>query len=293
MHVDSPIIVPSLVQSVPLFANLEEESLRELLGVFERQTFEPGEVLFQGGDRAQYLRVLISGMLSARDDGGEVMRLHPPAPVGELSALSGGSTRLTVAAVATATVLAAPLEKLNPFLAEHGQISTTLHQNLLALASRKIARDRRRIREMRGNIVRTQRAMKQMRDSLGASEDTPLHAELFDALSQLIEQNRQAHYLVEPSRLVATSLRFDSGGVCSVTALSEEWAYVEQPPVELRAGTELTATLVLGDEEIAVSGRVERRSAAEARIALDPLIDDYRKAVQVHLARAQLLDIVL
>lgn len=293
MRTDKPTILPSLVQEVPLFAGFEEEDLRDLLGIFQRQTFDRGESVSEPGEPSRFLRVLISGRLSVQDETGEVMHICPPAPVGELNALAGEAHSLAVVATESASLLAAPAEALQAYLLARPQMSMVLHQNLLQFASVKMSRDRRRLREMRSNIVKTQHAMKRMRAALSTGEDTPLHAELFDELEQLIEQNRKIHYLVEPSRIVPTEVHLSDGAIRKVTALSPEWLHLSNPSPELSAGQEFRATLRMNRAEIPVSGRVVRVDSKEARVNLDELIPEYRSSLQDHLAKVQLFDTVL
>lgn len=293
MRTDSPTIHPSLVQGVPLFAGFDESQLRDLLGIFQRQVFEDGELVSETGGKSQFLRILISGRLSVQDEEGEVLGVCPPAPVGELSALTSGSHSMNVISAGESSLLAAPIQELQEFLRTSAGTSRVLHRNLLLLASQKMARDRRRLREMRLNIVRTQRAMKHMRATIAASEDTPLHTEIFEQLEHLIEQNRKIHYLVEPSALVPTHLHLADGKPRPVSALSHEWLHLSKPAPGMVIGQEITGSLSLNGSEIPISGQVTRVDTQQARVSLDEMIPEYRKRLQTHLDQSQLLDTVL
>lgn len=293
MQFDSPTIHPSLVTGVPLFAGFEELELRALLAIFQRQRFEDGELVSKTGDEARHLRILISGKLSVQDESGEILEVCPPAPVGELSALTDGRHSLNVFSCGASSLLAAPIDRLQEFLIGSAGTSRILHRNLLLLAAQKMARDRRRLREMRRNIVRTQHAMKRMRAALEAGEDTPLHTELFDELVRLIEQNRKVHYLVEPSQLASTQLHLANGETQPVIALSQQWLHVFKPSVPLVAGQEVCGYLSLDGAEIPISGRVVHVDEREARMSLDEMVPEYREILQAHLAKSQLLDTVL
>lgn len=288
-----PKLIPLLIAHVPLFAEFEPDLLRTLLAIFERQSFAVDEPVFEAGSQPQHLRVLIAGVLSVRSEEGEVFEVRPPAPVGELSVLTGEARKLTVVATEPAELLAVHVDQLEAFLREHGDIAFVLHRNLLRLAARKISRDQRRLQEMRDNIVSTQKAMKRMRAALLESEDNPLHAALFEELDASIEQNRRAHYLVEPSRLVPTRVRSSEGSEHAVTALSTEWLHFAAPPASLRADSEWSGTLLLDGQEMPISGQVERLEGQEAIVYLDELIPDYEEQLNRHLARSQLLDVVL
>lgn len=288
-----PKLIPLLIAHVPLFAEFEPEPLSRLLSIFERQSFAAGESVFEAGAKPQHLRVLVSGVLSVRSEEGEVFEVRPPAPVGELSVLTGEARKLTVVATEPSELLAVHVEQLEAFLREHGDIAFVLHRNLLRLAAKKIARDHRRLEERRSNIITTQKAMKRMRAALLESEDNPLHAALFEELDASIEQNRRAHYLVEPSPLVPTRVRAEGGSEHPVTALSSERLCFGNPPAGLRADSEWSGTLVLDGQEMPVSGQVEHVDGDEVSVYLDELIPDYEEQLNRHLARSQLLDVVL
>ncbi len=286
-------VQPADLQTIPLFAGIPETELLALLSAFREETFEPNQTVFEAGEPPTRFLLLVDGSISARDSDGEVFEIHPPAPIGELGALTGELRNLTCVVSARARLLVAPLDELQHFLEEHGPVAFAFHRNLLRLSARKIGRDRRRLREMRENIISTQKAMKRMREAILESEDNPLHAALFEQLDALIEQNRKVHYLVEPSRLVPTHFRLDDGQVRRVTAISNEWLYFLNPPATVTAGAEVSGVLLLDGAEIAVSGTVEHVTETEAAVFLDELIAAYDEKLTRHLTRAQLLDIVL
>jgi CRP-like cAMP-binding protein len=283
----------SLLRPLPLFRELDDTQLGLLLSVFSLRKLAPGEVLFEAGTPAREALILVAGRVSVKSGSEEVLLAHSPTLLGELAAFTGEVRQLTAVAAEPVEVLAAPVDALQRLLEENGRLGFTLQRNLLRIAVRKIGRDRRRLVEMRQNIIGTQKAMKVMRDALLESEDNPLHASLFEELDALIENNRRIHYLVEPSRLVPTHVRLQSGEVRRVTAISNEWLYFERPPAEVVEGEELPATLVLDAEELPVSGQVTRVTAEEASVYLDELIEPYLVELTRHLTRAQLLDVVL
>ncbi len=289
----TPSVAPQLVTAVPLFSGFTEEQAQHLLTVFEKETFEPQQVVFEAGSVPSHLRVLTEGSLSVRGEQGEVFEVHPYAPVGELSAMTGQVRKLTVIATERSTILSVSTAALETFLRENGDIAFVFHQNLLRVAGRKIARDRRRLGEMSNNIINTQKAMKRMRDALLESEDNPLHAALFEELDALIEQNRKIRYLVEPSRLIPTAVQLPEGRARLVKAISTEWLYFEGPAPTVGPGQDISLTLILDGEELVISGKVERSNDTEVVLYLDELIPEFEDKLNRHLARAQLLDVVL
>lgn len=292
MKPEDPTLVATLIKSVPLFADFGQQQLESLLSAFEVRTYDPGQTIFEAGSVPKTLGFLTTGVASVRNETGEVFEVRPPYPIGELSALTGQVRNMTVVATERVSLLAAPVAALEAFLERHGDVAVKLFGNVLRVAGRKIARDERRLREMRDNIISTQQAMKRMRDAILEGEDNPLHAALFEELDALIEQNRKIHYLVEPSRLVPTRVRLNDRSERAVKALSTEWLYFEGPAEGVKMGDDISFTLLLDGTEIPGSGRVER-SDGEVIVYLDNLIAEYENTLNQHLARAQLLDFVL
>jgi CRP-like cAMP-binding protein len=279
---------------VPLFTDLDDAQLEVLIGATQRRKLPAGHVLFEKGAIADCWFLLVEGAISVRDQDGERFLIRATATVGELSVFTEEERRLTAVVVEPSVVLFLSRADLQKLLEQNGAIAFGLMRGLLRLTGRKIGRDQRRLREMRENIVSTQKAMKRMQDFLLEGEDNPLHAALFEELDALVEQNKRWHYLVEPSRLVPTSIRLDDGTTARVIALSNEWLHFEKPKtVELTASKDFSCVLVLDGAELPLSGTVERVTDTEVVVFLDELIPEYDRKLSDHLARAQMLDVVL
>lgn len=98
---------PSILRNVPLFSELDAESLALVAGAARRVKFPKGSVVFQEGDPGDYLLVIEKGQVKVvllGDDGQEtiVNVLEPPALLGEIALLDDAPRSATVVAV-TAT----------------------------------------------------------------------------------------------------------------------------------------------------------------------------------------------
>jgi CRP/FNR family transcriptional regulator, cyclic AMP receptor protein len=281
-------------RSVPLFNDLSDEQLELLLRATQRRRLSPGHVLFEQGSIPDCWFLLTEGAISVRDADGERFLVHAVTPVGELSVFTNEERRLTAVITEPSELMFLPRPELQKLLESNGELAFGLMRGLLRLAGRKIGRDQRRLREMRENIVTTQKAMKRMQEFLLQGEDSPLHAALFEELDALVEQNKRWHYLVEPSRLVKTQVRVDSNLSLRVLALSNEWLHLEaNPAFEFTVGREWSGVLLLEDRELPISGTVESVTSNVIVIFLDELIPEYERQLSGHLARAQMLDVVL
>lgn len=285
-------ISPAELRKIPLFANITDDHLSELVRAFEPRDVPEGETLFRAGQVPDRFLILAQGEVALEDESGERFRLRPIAPVGELGAITRLPRRLTAVTRAPSTVLSISIVGLMEFCERHGDVAFPLHYNLLTMVADKLRRDQQRIAEMRGNIIITQKAMKRMRDALLEGEDTPLHKQLFDELEGLIEQNKKGRYLVEPSRLLPTHVRLDDGRLKEVNALSRESLRFEVDGAP-EPGSAFSGVLVFPDAEFPFSGTIETVIAGHAVIELDLLIDEYARILDDHLTRLQMLDVVL
>jgi CRP/FNR family transcriptional regulator, cyclic AMP receptor protein len=285
-------VSPADLQKLPLFSRITEPHLKELIAAFRERKVASGEVLFEAGSIPQTFVILTEGDVLLREGETERFRLKPIAPVGELGALTRIERRLTAVAGSPAVVLELAIDDLMQFFEEHGDVAFPFHYNLLRVVADKIRRDRRRMEEMRHNIVTTQKAMKRMRDALLDGDDTPLSKQLFDELEKLIEQNKKGRYLVPPADALPTRVRLDDGSVVPVAGMSKEWLHLECAQ-KLQAGKHWSGVLCLPEREIAVSGNVDHAENGIAYVRLDLLIDDYAQAVDDHVTRLSMLDVVL
>jgi len=279
---------------IPLFAGLSEEPLAQLTSIFEPLTIPEGTVLFEVGDPATHFYLLTGGEVTIYE--GEQVRcqLWPPATIGELGCLAG-LTRVTRAVVSRSSELwRVPRESILGFFDQHNDIALPFYQQLVSLIADKMRRDQIRLEDMRRNIIRTQKAMKQMRDFVLESEDTVISERLHNQLEEIIRHNRRVNYRVEPPDGHPASLRLDHGPSAPIVEISRTHLSYQSPgdpqPVE---GSRQSAVLNLGGPEIPVSGTVLRVIGGRVDLELDLLLDEYGAMLDGYLTRLQLLDIML
>jgi CRP-like cAMP-binding protein len=272
---------------------MTEEHLTQLLGLLQRRSLAEGEGVFEEGSTADQLLILTEGEISVHQGLEERFRLRPISLVGELGGMTGLTRTSTAIATQPSEVRYVGTEALLQFFQQNGQVAYPFYHSFLHIVADKLIRDRRRMDEMRQNIITTQKAMKTMRTALLEAEDTPLHRMLFEELDALIEQNRKGHYMVDGPRAIPTRVRLDDGSLRDVARLSNEWLIVAAGPGATPSAGEWSGVLVTTDTEIPVSGIVERVDNGSFTVNLDTLIDEYADALERHLTRLQMLDIIL
>ena len=281
----------SELRTVPLFQGFGDDELRQLGELFQQVETNPKTPLFDVNEPATTLYMLTKGEVVLDRPGDDVFRLHPTALIGELGALTGlpRSTRATV--LDGSIVFALSAKKIQAFLGEHQELGVRFLVNLLGFVADKVHRDQRRIADMRGNLMRTQKELKRLRELVLETVETPLSAPVHDTLEKLITHNRRVNYRVEPPAALAAHVRLDLGQA-PIADISRTHVTVQTPVDPPGVGTWLSGVAHLAGTEIPISGRVHRNSGRKMTLELDMMIDEFASALEGYLTRAQLLDIL-
>ena len=287
-------VSPSDLHAIPLFQNITEAHLTELMAAFERLTLGADHVLFEAGSAPEHFLLLVSGEVALREGNETRFRLTPLAPIGELGAVSGLTRSTTAVTTQPSEVYRIRVEALKAFFEKHGDVAFPFYHNLVNVVADKVRRDTRRVDAMRTNLIRTQKAMKRLVEQLLEAEETPVSKSICESLEDLIEHNRRAHYLVEPAHTLKASVRLDGGAVVPVLEMNDGILHLARksspPPLK---GAHWSGVLILPSGEVPVSGVIESSSESSLHIKLDLLIADYASVLQEYLTRVQMLDFVV
>jgi CRP/FNR family transcriptional regulator, cyclic AMP receptor protein len=286
------MVRPADLHAIPLFEGITETHLSELLEAMEHATLAPGSVLFEAGTEPHQFILLVRGEIALEQEGAVRFRLSPIAPIGELGALTGLYRNTRAVATVEAEILRIGVVALMRFFEAHGDVAFPFYNNLLRIVAAKMHRDATRLEEMRTNIIRTQKAMKDVRDRVLEAEETPISKMVCDTIEPVIEKNRRGHYMVTPAYALSTSVRLDDGRLLPVSAMSD--GFIKLVGLTNAApNRDLSFVLVAPSDEIPMSGKIVQVGDDGALIELDLLIDEYAKKLQDHLTRVQMLDFVV
>ena len=283
------------LSTIPLFDDFTDEQLTTVVALFERVEGEVG-VIFNAGESAENFYLLTAGEVVLSQDGEDTHNLKPPVIIGELGALTGRPRNSGARVVPGSVLWRLRINRLLEMFDSHKDLGLAFQLNLMHIVADKIDRDQRRIADMRGNIISTQKAMKRMRDYLLESEDTVVSLELHTTIENLIEQNRRANYRVEPPEALPATLRLrdDADGGLEVVQISRTHVSCEIPEGDLPgAGERVTGVLHLSGPEIPISGRVLRTVDRRIDIEYDLLLDEYVATLEGYLTRLQMLDFLV
>ena len=282
----------SELRTIPLFQGFGDDELASVSALFAKVDVDASKPLFDVGEHATDLYLLTAGEVVLDRPNDDVFRLHPPALIGELGALTGlpRSTRATI--TAGSTVWALPARKIQAYLASNQELGIRFLVNLLGIVADKVHRDQARMADMRQNLIRTQKELKRLRELVLETVETPLSQPVHDTLDKLITNNRRVNYRVQPPSSLAAQLRLD-GGTYAVLDISRTHVSVEDVAKVPPPSSWLTGVLVLAGTEIPISGRVHRVTDHRVTIELDLLIDEFAAVLEGYLTRAQLLDVLV
>ena len=280
------------LRTIPLFSGFASDEIDKLAALASEERPTPGTVLFEKRQTAEHFYVLAAGEVALHHEDDEIHRLHPPALIGELGALTGlpRSTRANVAAGSTVWSLRA--KTIQDFLAANQELGVRFLVNLLSVVADKVHRDQGRMADMRQNLMRTQKELKRMRELVLETAETPLSAPIHDTLDRLITTNRRVNYRVAPPVALPVTLRFDTG-TGKVIDISRTHVTCVPPAAPGPAGTWLSGVLSLAGTEIPISGKIHRVTDGKVTIELDLLIDEFAASLEGYLTRAQLLDVLV
>lgn len=277
------------LRTIPLFHGFADDELTALATLFRR--VDRGGQLFDVGEHATELYLLTAGEVVLDRPNDDVFRLHPPALIGELGALTGlpRSTRATIAD--GSVVWGLPARTVQEFFRTNQELGVRFLVNLLGVVADKVHRDQIRLGDMRRNLIATQKELKRMRELVLEAPETPISAPVHDTLERLITHNRRVNYRVEPPSALAATLRLDTGDA-QVIDISRTHVSVRTTS-GLAVGTWLSGVLALAGTEIPISGKVYRAENGRLTIELDLLIDEFAQILEGYLTRCQLLDVLV
>jgi CRP-like cAMP-binding protein len=287
------MLKPEDLRAIPLFKDITEAPLATLTRAMKKETLAQGHVLFREGDAPDRFLLLVRGEVTLKEGADDRFRLRPVAPIGELGTLTGIPRNSEAVAATEADVWSIPAAELRALFEKHADVALPFYRNLLDVVSDKVRRDRARLDDMRGNLIRTQKAMKSVRELVLSSQETPISKSVYEAIDDLIEHNRRAHYRVTPVPALPARLRLDEGATVDVVELSEGFVKLAMPEKGHAKGSDVAGVLTMPTGEIAVSGRVERAGKDGIVVRLDLLIDSYKAQLDDYVTRLQMLDYVV
>lgn len=276
-----------------LFEGVDPQSLSTLGTRFERIRLEAETCLFERGQAAKDLYVLVDGQLDLLEGDKVRASIRPVSPLGELGALTSGLMRNTTArAVSACELWKISRGDLLSFIDVEPEAGARMLHNLLGIISDKVTRDGMRMDQMRHNLIRTQKGMKMLRDEVLSQPETQLSDAFHDTLEALISHNRRVNYALVPPAAMSVVVRCEGPDEHRILQISRTRLVVETN-VPTEVGKPWSGVLVATGLELPVSGTIAHVVDGTMEVELDLLMDEYADAFEEYLTQAQLLDLVV
>jgi CRP-like cAMP-binding protein len=282
------------LRTIPLFREISDKHLSALLKIFTKEKVAAGTVLFRAGETDSRVRILVDGEVTLTEEGQATFVLKPLMLIGELGGITGTPRNTTATASRATVVLTAESKKLMAFFESNADTALAFYRALLDVVSEKVRRDKERMDQMRRNIIRTQKAMKELRDVVLASPETVISKKVCDVLEDHIARNRRAGYRVNPTDVFPATVKLEGGAHLKVLEVSNGYLKLGAKAKQLTKDKSLwIGVLALPSAEIAVSGSIEREDGDSVVVKLDTLIDEYQAVLEDYVTRVQMLDFVV
>lgn len=292
---------PGQLKCIPLLHEFSDGKLAQLASVFKRRDPSRGELLFEAGKLADEVYLLTEGEITIYEGDQVRMKLIPPVCIGEVGTLAGMNRNTTARISKDTEIWCASREDLLGFFQTHSDIAQGFYQRLVDLLAHKVRRDQLRLSDMRVNIIRTQKAMKAMREMVLHTQDTPISGELYDTLDDLIAFNRRVNYRIAPPSSLPAFVRLDDKSMAPVAQISRTHVSIDFEGKDIPdEGSHMSGVLCLGaaedlqeGEEIPISGEVLRAVGERVDLELDLLMEEYSQALDNYLTRIQMVDFMV
>jgi CRP-like cAMP-binding protein len=118
------------LERTPLFAGLDREDLRKVLGSGQRVSFEPGQAIVERGLRGDAMYIIMAGAAEV-DVGGRFHRLERGDFFGEMAVLAGKRREATVKAVEPVEALRIPADGVQAVLLENPKVAVGMLKSLV------------------------------------------------------------------------------------------------------------------------------------------------------------------
>jgi CRP-like cAMP-binding protein len=119
------------LKAVPLFADLADDELVQVAGVFKERRFAAGETIIQQGSGAAAFFVIATGEAKVLVDGEERRTLGPGDHFGEMALIDAGTRTATVIASGPVVCSGVTFWDFQPLVEENGVIGWKLLQSLI------------------------------------------------------------------------------------------------------------------------------------------------------------------
>lgn len=171
MTVDKSQALLKVIDRIPTFAGLGQDSAKLILGLCEFRSAEIGQTLCHAGGQSDEMFVLLSGQLAVvNGDQVQLAVISPVAPVGEMGLITGQPRSATVRTTARANLLVIRKAGFDRLMRSNGVICTQVFRNVIQTMARRLGDSRqaqRRLHDECDQLAESLRSLQEQRDGAG------------------------------------------------------------------------------------------------------------------------------
>ena len=133
----------TVLRKLEIFRNLDVEQGKHVLGLCERLSWNPGDVVWRAGDDSDTIVVLLTGSLAIEDaKGGHSSTVGPGQSYGEMGVLTGHKRFVTMHALETSTALRLRRSQLHNLVGERPAIYVKILEAVVDILSHRLTESR-------------------------------------------------------------------------------------------------------------------------------------------------------
>lgn len=144
----------SLIERVPIFADLTREDRDRVLARCTKMILEKGEPLCTQGGESSAMFILLIGKLAVRiRKSATIATIAPVTSIGEMGVFTGEPRSATVEAMEKSALLRLSAADLNTLIEEHPLIGVRIMRRVIRTLAERVNTDNVRIREFQNYLI--------------------------------------------------------------------------------------------------------------------------------------------
>ena len=149
-----------ILKRIPLFEGLSPTDLQKFVIICRSRILQDGDKLFGRGEASDEMFVLLTGCVSMlRQDGVEMARFEPVAPLGEVGLVTARPRRVDMCSRGESRLLVLPRMNFEKLLASDLRMAVSVYRNIIRLISTRVDEDHVRAfehEEVRARLARVE-----------------------------------------------------------------------------------------------------------------------------------------
>ncbi len=158
-----------IMEKVPIFHNMEAESVRTILQLCERRTYQPWDTLCKVREQSNEMAILLSGQLGVFSvENRQVATVQPVAMVGEVGLITGQPRDATVRAIQQSSLLVLSKTSFDRLMRSNAAICLCVYRNVGCTMMERFAQTEVQGRALSAELAASDEQMHQLHEEIEA-----------------------------------------------------------------------------------------------------------------------------